>query len=169
MAERINRTLVEKVRCMLSTARVGRQFWAEALEYACHLINKLPSATLEGKTPVELWSGSHANDYDLLRVFGCPSYYHFRGDKLEPRAKKAIFPGFHHNVKGFKLWDMVDQKIVISRDITLDETSLLKSTDSQQVKSHELTTESSKWVEIDVPPHSPASSTSYESTLDEVT
>ena len=106
-------------------------FWAEALEYACHLLNRLPSATLEGKTPLERWSGSPANDYDALRVFGCPTYYHFRGDKLEPRAKKAIFLGFCHSVKGFKLWDAADQKIVISRDVTFDETSLMKSTDSQ--------------------------------------
>ena len=49
VAERMNQTLVEKVRCMLSTAGVGRQFWAEVLKYACHLVNRLSSAALEGK------------------------------------------------------------------------------------------------------------------------
>ena len=32
---------------MLSNAGLGRQYWAEAVMYACHLHNRLPSATLE--------------------------------------------------------------------------------------------------------------------------
>ena len=58
VAERINRTLLEKVRCMLSNAGLGKQFWAEAVMYASHLINRLPSAALNGKTPLEVWSGN---------------------------------------------------------------------------------------------------------------
>ena len=46
----MNRTLLEKVRCMLSNASLGKQFWAEAVMYASHLINRLPSAALNGKT-----------------------------------------------------------------------------------------------------------------------
>ena len=51
----MNRTLLEKVRCMLSNAGLGKQFWAEAVMYASHLINRLPSAALNGKTPLEVW------------------------------------------------------------------------------------------------------------------
>ncbi|KAL5804931.1 hypothetical protein ACOSQ3_031731 [Xanthoceras sorbifolium] len=51
VAERMNLTLLEKVRCMLSNIGLGKEFWAEAVTYACHLINRLPSATIEGKTP----------------------------------------------------------------------------------------------------------------------
>ena len=42
VAERMNQTLLEKVRCMLSNAGLGKQFWAEAVMYASHLINRLP-------------------------------------------------------------------------------------------------------------------------------
>ena len=28
--------------------------------------------------------GKTASDYDILRVFGCPSYYHVSDEKLEP-------------------------------------------------------------------------------------
>ena len=34
VSERMNKTLVEKVRCMLSNAELGREFWAEAVTYA---------------------------------------------------------------------------------------------------------------------------------------
>jgi len=42
VSERMNKTLVEKVRCMLSNAELGREFWAEAVTYTQHLVNRLP-------------------------------------------------------------------------------------------------------------------------------
>ena len=49
VAERMNRTLLEKVRCMLSQAKLGREFWAEAITYASHIINRLPELQIRGK------------------------------------------------------------------------------------------------------------------------
>ena len=91
VAERMNRTILEKVRCMLSNAGLGKEFWAEAVTYACHLINRLPSAAINGKTPMEMWTGKSATDYDSLHVFGSTAYYHVKESKLDPRAKKALF------------------------------------------------------------------------------
>ncbi|KAH9650170.1 Integrase catalytic domain-containing protein [Citrus sinensis] len=91
VAERMNRTLLEKVRCMLSNAGLDKRFWAEAVSYASHLVNRLPSAAIGGKTPMEMWSGKYAQDYDFLRIFRCLAYYHVKDAKLDPRARKAIF------------------------------------------------------------------------------
>ncbi|KAG8497798.1 hypothetical protein CXB51_007413 [Gossypium anomalum] len=41
VAERMNRTIMEKVRCMLSNAKLLKSFWAEAASTACFLINDL--------------------------------------------------------------------------------------------------------------------------------
>ncbi|KAH9717385.1 hypothetical protein KPL71_021793 [Citrus sinensis] len=100
-----------QVRCMLSNAGLDKKFWAEAVSYASHLVNRLPSAAIGGKTPMEMWSGKHAQDYDSIRIFGCPAYYHVKDGKLDPRAIKAIFVGFKGGVKGFKLWDLEDKKV----------------------------------------------------------
>ena len=54
-AERMNMTLLEKVRCMLSNASLAKNFWAETLTYACYLVNRLPSSVIGGKTPLEVW------------------------------------------------------------------------------------------------------------------
>lgn len=51
LAEWMNRTILERVRCMLCTARLPRQFWVEAVMTACHLISKCPSTTIGLKTP----------------------------------------------------------------------------------------------------------------------
>ena len=53
MAEHMNQTLLEKVRCMLSNVSLGKEFWVEALVYACHIVNRLPSTAIGGKTPLE--------------------------------------------------------------------------------------------------------------------
>ncbi|KAG8479661.1 hypothetical protein CXB51_029443 [Gossypium anomalum] len=99
VAERMNRTLLEKVQCMLSNAGLGKQFWAEAVTYAGHLVNHLPSSALERKTPMEVWSGKPATDYDSLHVFGSTVYYHVKESKLDPRAKKALFMGITSGVE----------------------------------------------------------------------
>ena len=122
----MNQTLLEKVRCMLSNAGLGKQFWAEAVMYASHLINRLPSAAVNGKTPLEVWSKKPANDYDTLRVFGSTAYYHVKESKLDPRAKTALFMGVTSGVKGYRLWCLSSKKIISSRDVTFDESVMLK-------------------------------------------
>jgi transposase InsO family protein len=41
VAERMNRTIISKARCMLSNAGMSRRFWAEADYTACYLISHL--------------------------------------------------------------------------------------------------------------------------------
>ncbi|KAG8480753.1 hypothetical protein CXB51_025439 [Gossypium anomalum] len=99
VAERMNRTIMEKVRCMLSNANLPKSFWAEAASTACFLINRSPSVAIEKKTPQEVWSGNPAN-YSDLKIFGCPAYAHVNNGKLEPRSIKCVFLGYKAGVKG---------------------------------------------------------------------
>ena len=74
VAERYNRTLCERVRCMLSTANLPHGFWGEALKTAVHVCNRSPHVFLKGDIPEEVWSGKPAS-YDHLCVFGCEALY----------------------------------------------------------------------------------------------
>ena len=111
---------------MLSNAGLGKQFWAEVVMHASHLINNLPLAALNRKTPLEVWFGKLINDYDTLHVFGSTAYYHVKEYKLDLRAKKALFMGVTSGVKGYRLWCLSSKKIISSRDGTFDESSMLK-------------------------------------------
>ena len=53
VAERMNRTILDKVRCMMLSSGVPKSFWGEAVVTACYLINLTPSAALNGDTPHE--------------------------------------------------------------------------------------------------------------------
>ncbi|KAJ4708838.1 Retrovirus-related Pol polyprotein from transposon TNT 1-94 [Melia azedarach] len=91
LAERMNRTLMEKVICMLFHAKLPKQLWAEAVVSAAYLVNRSPSVAIGLKTPEEMWSGKAPNLSNLsnLRIFGCPAYAHVKLGKLEPRAIKG--------------------------------------------------------------------------------
>ena len=46
--------------------------------------------------------------------------------KLDAKSKKCIFLGYNKGVKGYKFWDPVDKKVVISKDVDFDEQSMLQ-------------------------------------------
>ncbi|KAG8475448.1 hypothetical protein CXB51_032200 [Gossypium anomalum] len=153
VAERMNRTIMEKVRCMLSDANLPKSFWAEAASTACFLINQSPSVAIEKKTPQEVWSGNPAN-YSDLKIFGCPAYAHVNNGKLEPRSIKCVFLGYKAGVKGYKLWCPENRKVVISRDVVFDETAMLpnlslkdsSNKENQKQVEHQINTESTPQV-----------------------
>uniref|UniRef100_A0A2N9EK90 CCHC-type domain-containing protein n=1 Tax=Fagus sylvatica TaxID=28930 RepID=A0A2N9EK90_FAGSY len=122
-------TITETARCLRLNAELPKIFWAEAVDMACYIINRSPRVALDGKVAEEVWTGQEV-DYSFMRIFGCPAYVHISGEdrsKLDPKSKKCIFLGFKKGVKGYKLWDPVAQKVVISRDVVFDEKSMTKA------------------------------------------
>ena len=51
VAERMNCTIVEKIRCMLRMANLPKSFWGEAVMTACYLINRSLSVSLNFDIP----------------------------------------------------------------------------------------------------------------------
>ena len=161
LAERMNMTLVEKVRCMLFNANMSKHFWAEAVTTAAYLVNRSPSSALQFKTPQEVWSGKPP-DLSNLRIFGCLAYAHINQGKLEPKAIKGYFIGYPEGVNGFKIWCINGKpsRTLISRDVVFDEETMLHRRVETELTSTDLdrseednqkveTSEESKVTEID--------------------
>ncbi|KAH9657298.1 Integrase catalytic domain-containing protein [Citrus sinensis] len=127
LAERMNRTLVEKVRCMLFSANLSKHFWADAVTTAAYLINRSPSTALNFKTPQEVWSGK-IPDLSNLRIFSSPTYAHIKQGKLESRAIKGIFIGYPEGVKEYRIWfsDGKPSRVIVSRDVIFYEDAMLQ-------------------------------------------
>lgn len=64
-AERVNRTLSEKIACMMIDAGMPPSYWAEALLQATYVINRTPNCPLEMITPYEALHGIPPNLSDL--------------------------------------------------------------------------------------------------------
>ena len=76
-----------------------------------------------------------------------------------------MFLSVKRNMKGYKLWDTENKKIVMSQRVTFDETSMTKSTVSQQVERTK-TKEVSQRVEFDATPPTPVGSVSVRTSPD---
>ncbi|GJY87221.1 retrovirus-related pol polyprotein from transposon TNT 1-94 [Tanacetum coccineum] len=71
VAERKNRTLIEAARTMLADSLLPTTFWAEAINTACYVQNRVLITKPHNKTPYELLIGRSPN-LDFMRPFGCP-------------------------------------------------------------------------------------------------
>jgi hypothetical protein len=112
----MNKTLMERERSMISGFRLGQEFWAEAVDIACHMVNRSPSSTLDDMTPHEVWT-SKKPSLTHLTVFGFDDYVHVRKEnmsKLDKNDEKCIYIGYKDGLKGYKIWNLETKKVVYS-------------------------------------------------------
>nr|GFA00115.1 retrovirus-related Pol polyprotein from transposon TNT 1-94 [Tanacetum cinerariifolium] len=123
VVERKNRTILYMVRSMLKTKKMPNEFWAEAVDCAVYLLNRCLSKSLDNKTPQEAWNGLKPT-VSHLRVFGSIAYVYVPSQrilKLDDRSEKHVFVGYDKQSKGYKLYNPVTRKVVVSRDVEFDE------------------------------------------------
>ena len=124
-AERVNRVLLEKARCMLAESKLAYKFWAEAVSTACYLANRSPKRCLGGHTPEEIWTGSKP-DLSNLRIFGSKARAYVPGHlrkKMEPTSRPAIMLGYCEDQKGYRLWSEESQKVFTASNVEFFEST----------------------------------------------
>lgn len=129
MSERMNRTLVERAKCLLIDAKLPKKFWAEAVSTAAYVINRSPTKSINYKTPEEMWTGVKPNIKNM-RVFGCRAMVHIPKEKRlkwDNKAKELIFVGYCPESKGYRLYDKKEDKIIRSRDVVFLEENIEKN------------------------------------------
>lgn len=75
VAERLNRTIGDMARTMLSVSHLPQSFWSFAYLTACYLHNCLPNTLTKDKTPYELFFGRKPQ-LDIIRTFGATDFVH---------------------------------------------------------------------------------------------
>nr|GFC00759.1 ribonuclease H-like domain-containing protein [Tanacetum cinerariifolium] len=88
-AERKNKTLIEAARTMLADSIQPIPFWAEAVNTACYVLNKVLVTKPQNKTPYELLLG-RTPSIGFMRPFGCLVTIL---NTLDPLGKKPEFKG----------------------------------------------------------------------------
>ena len=122
-AERLNRTLLEKVRALLADSSLPDELWAEALAYANYSRVRSPVSGKDA-TPWQLLFGRKP-DISGLRVFGSLVYAQVPAElrrKLDNTSQRGTMIGYGAGTKAYRiLLDSGD--VVISRDVIFDETA----------------------------------------------
>ena len=123
VVERANRTIMERVRCMLDDAGLSKKYWAFAVSVAVYLKNRTPTRSVVGKTPYEAWHGRKPS-LKHLRVFGCLAFVHVpkeKRKKLDYRATPGIFVGYSISTKQYLVYDPLARTLHRSRDVVFRE------------------------------------------------
>ncbi|WVZ80684.1 LOW QUALITY PROTEIN: hypothetical protein U9M48_028141 [Paspalum notatum var. saurae] len=112
VVERKNRTLVQIARTMLDEHRTPRKFWAEAINTACYVSNRIFLRAVLNKTSYELRFGRQ------------PIVSHLRGnlDKFKPRSSDGVFLGYATHSHEYRVWLLDSGRIVETCEVTFDET-----------------------------------------------
>lgn len=124
ISERGNRTTTERARCMLIDADLPKKLWAEAVSTAVYIENRSPEASIDFKTPQELWYNSKP-DLSHLQIFGCAAYKlipkQFRDSKFAPTSNKQILLGYQERLHNYRLLNPTNGHISYSHDVIFDE------------------------------------------------
>ena len=133
-AERLNRTLVEKARCMIISSNVDLSLWSAAIDTANYLRNRSPSSLLNGMTPYEALYNKKPKIKHLI-IFGSDAYpleLTNKRDKFEPTAKSnCIMIGYGNKEGIYWIFDKINRKAFRSRDVKFNEESILKNINAE--------------------------------------
>ena len=103
VAERMNRTVMEKARSMLHYKRIPTEWWAEAVCTAVYLINRSSNTSNLDVTSYEV-GFKRKPEIGHLRVFGSHGYAHVddaKRSKLDPKSFRCLFLGYAESAKGY--------------------------------------------------------------------
>nr|GEV94679.1 ribonuclease H-like domain-containing protein [Tanacetum cinerariifolium] len=107
IAERKNRTLIEDARTMLADSLLPIPFWAEAVNIACYVQNRMLVTKPHNKTPYELLHG-RTPSIGFMRPFGCPVTILNTLDplgKFEGKVDKGFLVGYSVSSKVFRVFN----------------------------------------------------------------
>ncbi|GJQ96291.1 retrovirus-related pol polyprotein from transposon TNT 1-94 [Tanacetum coccineum] len=107
VTERKNRKLIEAIRTMLADSKLSTTFWAEAVNTACYVQNRVLVVKPHNKTPYELFHG-RTPTLSFMRPFG----YHVtilntidQLGKFDGKADEGFFIGYSLNSKAFRVFN----------------------------------------------------------------
>ncbi|GJT36842.1 putative ribonuclease H-like domain-containing protein [Tanacetum coccineum] len=112
VAERKNRTLIEAARTMLADSLLPIPFWAEAVNTACYVLNRVLVTKPQNKTPYELLIGKPPS-ISFMRPFGCPLTILNTLDplgKFDGKSDEGYFLGYSTTSKAFRVYPKQKQK-----------------------------------------------------------
>jgi hypothetical protein len=118
-------TLIDMARTMLGEFKTPEWFWSQAVNTACHAINRLYLHRLLKKTSYELLTGNKPN-VSYFRVFGSKCYILVkkgRHSKFAPKAVEGFLLGYDSNTKVYRVFNKSSSLVEVSSDVVFDETN----------------------------------------------
>jgi hypothetical protein len=123
VVKRVNRKIMERVRCMLDDSGLTKKNWAFEVSVAVYLKNHTPTRSVAGQTPYETLHGRNPS-LKHLRVLGSFAFVHFPKEKrmkLDYRATLGIFVVYSISTMQYFVYDALARTLHCSRDVVFRE------------------------------------------------
>ncbi|MCH79544.1 gag-protease polyprotein [Trifolium medium] len=134
VVERKNRTIQESARVMLHAKHLPYHFWAEAMNTACYIHNRVTLRTGTTTTLYELWKGRKPT-VKHFHVFGSTCYIlndreHRR--KMDPKSEEGIFLGYSTNSRAYRVYNIRSKVIMESINVVIDDSTTDRTSDDEE-------------------------------------
>lgn len=134
LAERSVRTVKEGGRALLNDARLERSFWLAASKSFVYARNRTVGTATE-RTPYEHFFGTKP-DVSHLRTFGCVAWVQVpkqRRRGWDNHARKCVMIGYGQDqgVKGYRLYDPAERRVIVSANVKFWEEQRWRTTPEQ--------------------------------------
>ena len=137
IAERMNRTLVELARAMLTASKLPEFLWEPAVANAAYIRNRAYTTSIRDKTPYQAWNGTKPN-VSHLREFGAPVWVLIQGQtvarKILPKSKRRAYVGYNDASKSVIYYNAETRKILTSRNYVFLTAKTAEPTEEIQIE-----------------------------------
>ncbi|KAK2435811.1 putative mitochondrial protein [Trifolium repens] len=123
VVERKNRSLQEMARTMMHETKLAKHFWAEAVNTACYIQNRIYIRPLLNLTTYELFKGRKPN-ISYFHQFGCTCYILSNKAykrKFDAKACKGIFIGYSERSKAYRVYNSETNTVEESIHVRFDD------------------------------------------------
>jgi len=99
------------------------RFWAEAMNTACHIHNRVTLRSGTTTTLYGLWKGRKPN-VKYFHVFGSKCYILSDRDyrrKMDPKSAEGIFLGYCTNSRAYRVYNSKIETIMESINVVIDD------------------------------------------------
>ncbi|KAL0560690.1 hypothetical protein IC582_001101 [Cucumis melo] len=123
VVEKRNRTLQEMARVMIHAKQLPIQFWAEALNTACHIHNRVILRPRTTTTSYELWKGRKPN-VKYFHIFGSTCFILSDRDhrrKWDSKSDRGIFLGYSANNRAYRVYSQRTKIVIESINVIIDD------------------------------------------------
>lgn len=116
-------TIMRMTRCLLFESKLPNKFCVEAINTSIYLQNWLYKQLVSSKIFFKLWH-VYKPLLECIKVFESICYLHvsqLKRGQLDKKAQMIILSGYTNVIKGYRVFNLETQKLVISLDVKVGE------------------------------------------------
>jgi hypothetical protein len=129
VVERKNMVIQEMARVMIHSKNLAQHFWGEAVNTACHIINRVYLRPETNKAPYEIWRGKKPI-VKYFKTFGSKCYILRDMEnlgKFDTKSDEGIFLGYSTNSRAYRVFNKRIETVMESINVIVDDEEVQRS------------------------------------------